>query len=213
MISFFKFRIVRTTLACGALLFLGGIAPSSTVLAEDVSFLVDPDTIDDNMDGFITGSEFQPAGTDGTIFDLLPTDNLVGGNRFLLSETSGLHYGGGGGSTLSFDFSVNQDISLDSYTLSSSGFFLGNPSFNIMEGAVVLSSTNTSNSSGDTHAFNGGPIDLTAGTTYSFEAQVVGAGVQAFMGSWSYTPTNIPEPGSFCVLSAIGFAALSRRRR
>lgn len=126
--------------------------------AASVSFLVDPASIDTSMDGFITGNEFQPVGDDGTVFGLEPTNNLVGADRFLLSNTSGLHFGGGGGSTLSFDFTASKNISLESYTLSSEGFFLSNPSFNIMEGASVLSSSNTSNSSGDTHNFNGGPL-------------------------------------------------------
>ena len=182
--------------------------------AASVSFLVDPTTIDTSpMDGFITGTEFSPAGSDGTLFTFVPTDNLVGGARFLLSDDRGLQYGGGGGSTLSFEFSTSQDISLESYTLSSMGFFLGNPSFSILEGAAVLSSTNTSNNSGDTHGFNSGPIALTAGTTYSFDVQVAGAGVQAFMGSWTYTTTSIPEPGTFAALVVGGLFISLRRRR
>lgn len=180
---------------------------------EILSFQVDPDTFDTNMDGFIQNDEFQPFGTDGTRFIFTPTDNLVGGDRFLLSEDRGLHYGGGGGSTLSFDFTANRDIELESYTLSSSGFFLSNPSFNIMEGTTVLSSSNTSNDSGDTHNFNGGPIALAANTTYSFETQVSGAGVQAYMSSWTYSVSAVPEPGAFSLLMLAGsFAGLRRRR-
>ena len=191
---------------------VGGLLSPSQVGAEEVSFFVDPDTIDDNMDGFITDDEFQPVGSDGVVFDLLPTNNLVGADRFLLSDTNGLHYGGGGGSTLSFDFSVSDDIELESYTLGN-GFFLGNPVFNISEGASVLSMANTSNSAGDTHAFAGGPISLNAGTTYTFETTTFGAGVQSYMGTWTYSRSAVPEPGSLSILGLVaGFLAVRRRR-
>ena len=205
-------RLRFTPIFCGMLLMVAAIT-AQTTYAETVSFLVDPDTIDANMDGFITGNEFQPVGTDGTIFDLEPTANLVGGLRFLLSDDQGIHYGGGGGSTLAFAFSVNRDISLESYTLASTGFFLGNPEFNIEEGATELSSLNTSNASGDTHAFNGGPIALTAGTTYTFETQVNGAAIQAFMESWTYSSTAIPEPGALGLLMLSAVAMGARRSR
>ena len=43
---------------------------SGMATADVVDFRVDPDTIDSNMDGFITGSEFQPVGSDGTVFEI-----------------------------------------------------------------------------------------------------------------------------------------------
>lgn len=45
---------------------------------------------------------------------------------------------------------------------------------------------------------------LTAGTTYSFETQISGAAVQAYMGSWTYSTTAIPEPGAFGLLALAG---------
>ena len=119
----------------------------------------------------------------------------------------------GGGSTLSFDFSSNENIVLNSYTLSSSGFFLGNPLFHIQQGASVLSANNTSNSSGDTHVFNGGPLLLNGGTTYTFQTQTgtTGAGVQAFMASWDYS-VAVPEPSGIMTLGAFSLLLIRRRR-
>lgn len=180
---------------------------------EILSFQVDPNTFDTNMDGFITDTEFTPLGSDGTQFIFTPTNNLVGSDRLQLDPTTGLRYGGGGGSSLSFDFVSNRDISLNSYTLSSAGFFLGDPTFRVLETATVLSEDNTSNSSGDTYSFNDGPIEITANTTYSFETQVSGAGIQAYMGSWSYSVTAIPEPSSFALLVLAGSVIRLGRRR
>ena len=202
----------RFLLGLATLAFAISVLPTP-LNADEVSFLVDPATIDSNNDGFITGNEFQPVGTDGTIFGLTPVNNLVGMPRFLLSDTNGLHYGGGGGSTLAFDFTVSHDINLESYTLSSTGFFLGNPDFTILDGVTALSSNNTSNNSGDTHNFNSGPISLTAGTVYSFQTETFGAGIQAFMGSWTYSRTAIPEPTTWGVLAFLSTSVIVRRRR
>jgi hypothetical protein len=186
---------------------------ANIVSADVVSFQVDPTAFDANMDGNITDDEFNPVGDGGTIFSLTPTDNLVGADRLFLDPSTGLQYGGGGGSSLSFDFMVNENISLESYTLSSSGFFLGDPIFNISQGATVLSSMNTSIASGETHSFNGGPLLLTAGTNYSFETQVSGAAIQSFVSSWTYSTTSVPEPGSAGLLAVAGLAVGMRRRR
>lgn len=187
---------------------LGLLAPTQTQGAV-VSFLVDPDTIDVNMDGFITGNELMPVGSDGVVFTTEPTDNLVGTDRFSLSLARGIHFGGGGGSTLSFDFSVDHPVTLNSYTLASSGFILGDPDFDIREGANVLSASNTAVSNGDTHNFNSGPISLDAGTTYSFVVNTTGAGIQSFMASWDYT--LVPEPATGWI-GLVMLAGLSGRR-
>lgn len=86
--------------------------PSAVGFADVVSFLVDPDTIDSNNDGFITGDEFQPIGSGGTIFDFTPTNHLVSFPRFQLSSRRGLRYGGGGGSSLEFTVLTKQGIFL-----------------------------------------------------------------------------------------------------
>lgn len=184
------------------------LLPAAGLQGAMVSFLIKPDDIDGNSDGFITGTELSPIGDDGTLFTMVPTNNLVGSNRFLLNETRGLQFGGGGGSTLSFDFTPSRDILLESYTLASDGFFLGNPLFDIREGTASLSTGNTAIASGDTHAFAGGPLALSAGTTYSFNVTVSGAAVQSYMASWNYTP----EPASLTLLGLAGLAAIRRRR-
>ena len=194
-------------------LLLTTVSLTTNASAATVSFLVDPVTIDGNMDGFITDNEFQPIGSDGTIFNFLPTDNLTGSDRFLLSEATGLQYGGGGASTLSFDFSVNQDVDLESYTIADAMFIFGNPDFNLNDGATILSANNTSLGSGLTHDFVGGPIRLDAGTTYTFDVQTTGAAIQSFQSSWTYTATSVPEPSSMALLALGGCVVVFRRRR
>lgn len=205
--------LIRKIALCGFLMACGMTVSATPASADVVSFLVDPATFDSNSDGFITGHEFQPMGTDGTVFDLEPTLNLVGADRFLLNLSTGLHFGGGGGSTIEFEFSVDKDLTLDSYTLSSAGFILGNPVFDIRENSTVLSSGNTAIASGDTHNFAGGPITLDAGTVYTFEATTFGAATQSFMAAWNYTPSAIPEPGSATCLGLAGLVLLGVRRR
>ena len=90
--TFFRQAISLNYLVLAVFLFI----PSAVGFADVVSFLVDPDTIDSNNDGFITGDEFQPIGSGGTIFDFTPTNNLVSFPRFQLSSQRGLRYGGGG---------------------------------------------------------------------------------------------------------------------
>jgi hypothetical protein len=199
---------LRSLLATGIALTL--LAAPINTQAETISFLVDPATFDANTDGFIMGDEFSPVGSDGTVFSLVPTVNLVGFPRLLLSLTNGLIFGGGGGSTLSFDFTADHTIELDSYTLSSNFLFLGNPVFDIREGATILSVSNTAINSGDTHSFAGGPILIEAGTTYTFIATTTGAAIQSFMASWQYHA--VPAPASFALLT-LGLGCIPRRRR
>lgn len=188
-------------------------APSKTARAEFVSFLVDEAGFDtDPVDGFITGSEFNPVGSDGTVFAMTPTDNLTGADRFQVDAVEGLRFGGGGGSTLSFDFSVSQDISLNSYTLGA-GFFNRDPLFDIREGASVLSASNSSvGGAGSVIGFQGGPIELEAGTNYSFVVTTFSAATQSNLGSLNYTATSVPEPSSMAAVS-MGVAAIGMRRR
>ncbi|MBZ0171398.1 MAG: hypothetical protein K8E66_03370, partial [Phycisphaerales bacterium] len=96
----------KATLSMARILTISVLASGTGMVGSgvhNVNFQVDPDDYDTNFDGFITGNEFQPEGSfggnpDGVFFSMIPTDNLVGGSRFLLSETNGLHFGGGGGS-------------------------------------------------------------------------------------------------------------------
>lgn len=200
----------RTLLTLTALLCTALCAPGAA-RAASVSFLVDPVTIDTSpMDGFITGSEFQPVGDDGVNFDLLPTNNLVGGDRFLLALTTGIQFGGGGGSTLEFEFTTDTTIQLESYTLPNSGFILNDPVFDIRDGVDILSLSNTAVDNGDTHNFNSGPVLINAGTTYTFIATNTGAGIQSFMESWQYSV--VPEPASAALLG-VGLLCVATRRK
>ena len=177
--------------------------------ASVVSFLVDPATIDNNpVDGNITGTEFSPVGSDGTVFTLMPTNNLVGADRFLLSPVNGISFGGGSGSTLSFDFTPNANIQLESYVIGG-GLSLNNPVFDIREGLNILSLGNAGDTSGN---FTNGPIQLQSGATYSFVVTNFGAGIQRQMASWNYT-TAIPEPSTYGLLCVAGLSAFVYRRR
>lgn len=196
---------------------LASLVGASTVMAgsHTVSFAVDPADFDADNDGFITGTEFQPEGSDGVnpdgvVFTIVPTNNLVGGARLLLSEANGLQFGGGGGSTLQFEFNTNQDIDLYSYTLTDSGFILGNPLFDISDTGGVLSAGNDADQVAATLDFNSGPISIQAGETYTFDVTVSGAAIQSFIESWQYK--IVPAPGAAGVLG-LGLAMTLRRRR
>lgn len=188
-------------------------ADSKSARADVVSFMVDPVAFDTNpADGFITGNEFNPVGSGGTVFSMTPTDNLTGDDRFQLSDAEGLRFGGGGSSTLSFDFSVNEDIILNSYSLGS-GFFNNDPLFDIREGALVLSSSNSSLAgAGSVNSFQGGPIELDAGTNYSFVVTSASAATQSYLGSLDYTVSAVPEPSVMTAMAA-GAALIGMRRR
>ncbi|MEO1526444.1 MAG: hypothetical protein AAFX06_13485 [Planctomycetota bacterium] len=180
--------------------------------AETVSFLVDPATIDANMDGFITGTEFSPIGSDGVQFTFRPTNNLTGSDRFQLSDTLGLRYGGGGGSTLSFDFSADRDFTLETYTITDDNTVVGNPLFELRDGSVVISTGNPGERVTGTRGFTSGPLQLTAGTTYTFQVTNGSAATQSYLNAFGYSVTAIP--GCVLPLGLIGaFSTLRRRRR
>lgn len=184
--------------------------------AHTVSFLVDPATVDADMNGLIEGNEFQPEGSfegspDGVSFTITATDNLVGFPRLFLGEETGIHFGGGGGSNTAIDFSVTEDILLTSYTLTDTNrTFLGNPRFDIRLGDNVLSEANDANLPGTELAFKGGPIAIEAGTTYTFFVTDRGAAIQSFMSSWQYEV--VPAPASLALMGFAGLAAARRRR-
>ena len=176
---------------------------------EVVDFRVDPDTLDVDMDGFITGSEYTLTGSDGVIWAFVPTINLVGGDRFLVSETHGLHFGGGGGSTTEFQFTVDTDVTLLSYTIGDEGFILGNPTFQLLDDGDLLSDDNDADMPG-TMGFLDGPISLTAGTVYTVDVTTTGAAIQSFFHTWEYRP--VPSPSALALLGLGGLVAAGRRR-
>ena len=178
--------------------------------AATLSFLVDPATIDNNpSDGFITGTEFSPTGSDNTEFIFEPINNQTGPTRFLLSAINGLSFGGGTGSSILFDFTPNLDIQLNSYTIGG-GLSLGDPIFDIRDGATVLSGGNSGMTGSN---FASAPIQLQGGNTYRFAMTNNSAAIQRQFTSWDYTTTAIPEPGSLAFLSMLGVAGVFRRKR
>ena len=202
----------KTTSAVCKLLSLTWIVSFSfsSSQAATVSFRVDPTTIDINpADTFITGTEFSPTGSDGTQFIMEPTNNQTGSNRFLLSVDHGLSFGGGSASSVSFDFTPLATIDLNSYAIGG-GLSLNDPEFDILDGTTKLSIGNDGTASGN---FNGGPLRLMAGTTYSFVVTNNLATRQRQMATWDYTFIAVPEPS--CRLSLIfvslGFVCWRRR--
>lgn len=152
--------------------------------------------------------------SDGVTFTILSTNNLVGGNRILGSGgtmSNGLHVGGGGGSTLQFTISADMDVNLQSYGLSSGGFFLGTPTLD-----VLTSTGNALTPQGATVNFAGGPIALSAGTAVTFDVQNTGAAVQSFIGSFDFekatTAPVVPLPAGMPLMLA-GLAAFAWVRR
>lgn len=193
---------------CAATIVLSATVAQAAV----VSFLVDPSTIDGG-DGVVGPGEFNPVGDDGTVFTMTPTDNLVGGPRFLLDDTNGLRFGGGGGSSIEFDFSTNKDIKLESYVIPDTFLLLNNPTFDVLEGITSLSAGNAGGTDG-TIAFASGPIMITAGTTYTVDINATGAAVQSFFSAWNYTMVAIPTPAALpAALLGLGALAARRRRR
>ncbi len=76
----------------------------------------------------------------GVTFTFIATDNLVGGGKFNggLTLPNGIHVGGGGGSSLEFQMTVDTDVTLTGYSTGSAGFELGSPIFDLLDGATVL---------------------------------------------------------------------------
>ena len=133
-------------------------------------------------------------------------NNLVGSPRFI-SGASGLRFGGGGGSSLEFQFSVDKPVTLDSYGLASFGI-LGNAEFNILDETTVISGPNQADTAGS-NDFIDMPA-LEAGTLYTFKVNTSGAAIQASFETWGFSV--VPEPSS-AVLGALSFPILFRFRR
>ena len=145
---------------------------------------------------------------EGVTFSFSPVGNLVGAPRFISSDT-GLRFGGGGGSSLEFTFSTDTDVTLDSYTLRR--FILGNPDFDIRDGANVISGGNDASAVGDFN-FANAPVALQAGTTYSFVANTTGAGIQANLSSWEFSVVPEPSSAQLSILMLMVAFGLLRRR-
>lgn len=147
----------------------------------------------------------------GVTFSFTPINNLVGGPRWI-SSANGISFGGGSGSSLTFDFVADADVSLDTYTLGGGVIQLGNPDFDILEGALSISSSNPANAV-SSFDFNDDPVDLSAGTTYRFSVNSFGAGIRRQMASWTFTPaTTMPLPTTLMLVTAGVVVVASRRR-
>lgn len=112
----------------------------------------------------------------GVTSSFTPVDNQVGGPRWITGP-NGFSFGGGGGSSIELDFVANADVTCDSDTLGGGAIQLGNPDFNIDQGAVTVSGPNDANMASTTFPFAGGPINIDVGVTCTFEVLTNGAGV------------------------------------
>lgn len=162
----------------------------------------------------------------GVTFTFESTNNLVGTDRWLGSSGSmsnGLQVGGGGGSTLSFDLTVDKAATLTGYTTNTSGgFVLGDPLFDLTDGTSTLIDDGVINNPAGTGLFNPGggndvtvsglSISLLTGTTYSFTLSATGAAVQGFFTSFEVETTPVPLPAALpMMLIGVGGLAMLRR--
>lgn len=147
----------------------------------------------------------------GVVFTFTATNNLVGVPKFndLTNTGFGIQLGGGGGSIIEFTLETSANVTLDSYSTVSNGFFLGTPTFDITGGSIV-SSGNALPEDVAVNPFAGGPLLFEAGTIYTFDIENTGAAVQAFLGGIEFTVVPLPAPA---LLLASGFLALLARKR
>jgi len=155
--------------------------------------------------------------TDGATIRFEATNNLVGADRFLGMQAgniiNGLQLAGGGGSTTQFTLSSNLLVTLDSYTTSSTGFFLGAPVMNVT-GSGVNSTGNLINAQNINAAFASGPLTLQPNELYTVDIVPSTAGTQAFVSSFTFTVAAVPEPSTMGILTlACGAGCFYHRRK
>ena len=200
----------KLLIALGASVFgLVGVANSATL-----------DLTNRNFDSELTRT-FTESGVNFT-FDAV--DNFVGGAR-LLGGDNGLLVGGGAGSSIEFTLQVSQNITLSGYgTNQGGGFALGAPIFDLTDGVTTLIDDGLINNPASTNIFNpsgenivsvtGLSLALLAGTTYTFDINSVGAGVQGFFTSLEFQTSVVPLPAGLpLALTALGLLGLIGRRR
>ena len=165
----------------------------------------------------------------GVTFTFTATNNLVGVNRFISglgdNFSNGIVFGGGGGSTISFDFTVDTEIEVTGYR----GFdqtFLTGVNATLREGATTLDSGVAFNSDGNSaadaalEAFAGGAsFLLSAGTVYSVDVNNASPVTQSFLTGIEFdlinSPPAVPLPAGLpLLLAGLGsFAWLRRKAR
>lgn len=213
--------------------FFTAVAMSATCFTSAASA-----TTIDFLDGVFTGSGAVSTGftqiqevADGVTFTFVATQNQSGGARFLTGSSglidNGLHLGGGGGSTIEFEFSVSEDVTLTGYSSNTGGgFALQDPTFDLLDGATILvddavlrdpTSTNIFNTSGENDVVvTGLSVALRAGSTYIFDVDNTGAGTQSFLTALEFDTASpvapVPLPAGLPLLLA-GLGGLSVLRR
>ncbi|MFL4469042.1 VPLPA-CTERM sorting domain-containing protein [Tateyamaria armeniaca] len=147
-----------------------------------------------------------------------------GTNQFSLGST-GVAVGGGGVSAFSFDFSVDQDVTLSSYSGYNRGAGLVDPSLSLSLGATVIDSgvafsgTGSNASAAMVEMFSGGAMPLlTAGVTYSVSVNNPSATTLGFLTAIEFETVAappVPLPAGLPLLLAGlgGFAVMRRRQR
>ena len=136
-----------------------------------------------------------------------------------------LSFGGGGGHTTAFDLTVDSDIQLDSFLGLNASFLVG-PVFDVSGGSVsslgnAFSLASNLSNPPVTESFVGGPLQLSAGQTYSFTTTNPGVTTIGHLFGLNFTVLDaggqgdVPVPAvSWLLLSGLlGAGALRRLRR
>ena len=147
----------------------------------------------------------------GVVFTFTATNNLGNVPAFnnLTTPGLGIQLGGASGSVIEFTLATSANVTLDSYSTMSSGFFFGAPTFDITGGSIA-SAGNTLADDIAANLFTGGPLLFQAGTIYTFDIQNTGDFTQSFLGGIEFTVVPLPAPA---LLFASGLLGLVARRR
>ena len=212
---------MRSTILGVALALAGGAASASTV-SGSIDF----------TDGVFSNVSYSFAGpingfdevANGVTFSFATTGQFrqIGPYRdggFVPADPS-LAFGGGGGNTREFTLTVDQDVMLTSFT-GSGQTFITSPVFDVT-GAGVASVGNDFSVEGffpgpvGTESFEGGPLNLLAGETYTFTTTNSGSTTSGRFTAFAFTTQMAPVPlpaTAPLLLAAFAGLAFARRRR